>query len=82
MCRNTSLEPKGPGSMTLSDVAPFYDGVLAPLNGGKLARVVLQLLGLERGFFSLVHLERRLVRQMDGLLGWVSGVLGSVLSSA
>ena len=40
-----------------------------------MAMVVLELLGLERGFLSLVCLERWLVRQMGGVLGWVGRVL-------
>ena len=42
MCRDNVLERKGPELMPLSGVAPFYDGVIACLDGGQLARVVLQ----------------------------------------
>ena len=45
-----------------------------------LSRVYLELLGFLHRTLSLVRLERRLVRKMEGLLGWVSGVHGLALS--
>ena len=80
MCRDMILERKGPGSMPLSGVALLYNGVLAHLGGGQLARVVLELLGLKPRLLSLVNLERRLVRRMEGLLSQVGRVLGLTLS--
>ena len=62
--------------MPLSGVVPLCDGVVARLDGGHLARMVLELLGHKRGLLSLVRIERQLVRWMEGLLGWVGRVLG------
>ena len=59
--------------MPFSGEAPFYDGVIGGLDSKQLARVVLE-------FLSLVCLERRLVRWVEGLLGLVGGVLGLALS--
>ena len=47
--------------MPLSGVAPFYYGFVVGLDGGQLERVVLELLGLECRFLSLVCLECWLV---------------------
>ena len=80
MSWDTLLERKGPELMPLSGVVPLCDGVVARLDGGYLARMVLELLGLKRGLLSLVRIERQLVRWMEGLLGWVGGFLGLALS--
>ena len=55
VCRDTILERKGPGLMPLSSVVPLYNGVVAHLNSGHLARVILALLGLECWFLSIVR---------------------------
>ena len=61
MCWDTVLEHKGPRSMPLSGAAWLYHGFVSGFNGwqlegGKLKRVVLELLGLERRFLSFVFL--------------------------
>ena len=71
---DTLLELKGPRLMPLSDVAPLYDSVLAGLDGGQHARVVLELLGLKRGFLSLFYIERHLGQANEGSL-WSAGSL-------
>ena len=80
LCWDTVLERKGPGSMALSGVALLYDGFVASLDGGQLARVVLLLLCLEQGIPQSCSMERWLVRRIDDLLGRVRWVLGWALS--
>ena len=58
LCWDMILERKGPGSLPLSGVP----------DGCQLARVDLELLGLEPGFFRLIRLEGQLVRRMKGFL--------------
>ena len=60
MCQETIVEHKGPGLMPLVGVTVCV-----------LVWVILELLGLERGFHSLIHLDRRL----EGLLGRLGGVV-------
>jgi hypothetical protein len=59
VCRDTILERKGPGLKPLFGVAPLYCGVVAGLDRG-LARVFLEVLGLQRGFLTIYRLERQL----------------------
>ena len=68
MCQDMVLEHREPGAIPLYGEVPLYDGLVGGLAGGKLQRVVLELLGLERGFFSLVHLHH------VGLLRWLEGL--------
>ena len=49
-------------------MAPLYDSLFSGLNCGQQQRVILQLLGGERGFLSLVCVKRvGLIRQIEGL---------------
>ena len=70
------LECNGPGLKPLSSVAPLYNDVVARLDGGQLARIHLDMLGLERGFLSLAHLERWPVKRMEGFLVGSAQILG------
>ena len=74
VCWDTILERKRPGLMPLSGVAPLYNSVIAGLYGRQLARVVLELLGLDHGFLSLFRLERQL-GQANGGGSWSAGSL-------
>ena len=60
VCRDIILERKGPGLKALFGVAPLYCGVVAGLDRGGLARVFLEVLGLQRGFLTIYCLERQL----------------------
>ena len=54
VCWDTVLDWKGPALMPFSAVATSKDDVVAGLHSKQLKKVVLELPGLERGFFSLV----------------------------
>ena len=78
---DTILERKGPGPMPLSGVPPLYNGVIAGLDGGQLARVVLEFLASSAGSSVFFVLCVGLVRRMEGVCGrwglWFRGVLSS-----
>ena len=71
MCWDTVQERNKPGLIPLSGVAPLYNGFIAGCDCGQL---VQELIGLKRGFLSLVRLWACPAER--GLLGRVSGVLG------
>ena len=82
VCRETVLECKEHGLMQLLGAAPFYDGVIADIAGGRLQGSSLSCLALSMGSSVFSVLSVCSVRRMEGgvcgrrgLL--FSGVLGS-----